>query len=84
MAFINEALICLDDGVIEDVGEGDVGAILGLGFPAYKGGPFRYADNVGAEHLLKKLHNLTNGGSIRYTPAEILKNTAVAESKLYG
>lgn len=83
LAFINEALVCLDDGVIENVQEGDVGAILGLGFPAYRGGPFRYADSIGAGNLLKKLHNLTNNGSVRNTPAQILKNTAVAEGKLY-
>ncbi len=83
LAMVNEAMLCLQDEVIGSAGEGDVGALLGLGFPNYKGGPFRYVDAAGAGEILKKLHNLSVRYGTRYTPPVILKNTAVGGNKFY-
>ena len=44
---VDEALRCLDEGVLRSEGDGDTGAVLGLGFPAARGGPFRYARSLG-------------------------------------
>lgn len=83
LAMVNEAMLCLQDEVIGSAREGDVGALLGLGFPTYRGGPFRYVDSAGAGEILKKLHNLSVRYGTRYTPPVILKNAAVGGNKFY-
>ena len=67
--FVNEAVRCLDEGVLESPTDGDLGAILGLGFPAFSGGPFHYTDNVGATALARKLEGLAERHGVRYEPA---------------
>ncbi len=83
LALVNEAMSCLEEEVIESARDGDVGAVLGLGFPAYRGGPFRYVDTVGTGNVLKKLHNLSVRYGTRYSPPVSLKNTAVGGGRFY-
>jgi 3-hydroxyacyl-CoA dehydrogenase/enoyl-CoA hydratase/carnithine racemase len=56
--FLNECNHCLRDGIIEDIIDGDIGAIYGTGFPPYLGGPFNYIDNIGEEQYYEKLNTL--------------------------
>ena len=72
LLFVNEAIRCLDEGVLSSSADGDVGAVLGLGFPPFRGGPFHYADSIGAEALTATLTRLAENHGPRYEPAESL------------
>lgn len=83
LAMVNEALLCLDEGVIESPQEGDIAALLGLGFPSVIGGPFNYVDSEGAGEVLKKLHNLSIKYGARYISPVLLKDVSVSGNKFY-
>jgi 3-hydroxyacyl-CoA dehydrogenase/enoyl-CoA hydratase/3-hydroxybutyryl-CoA epimerase len=71
--FVNEAARCLDEGILRSAAEGDLGAVLGLGFPPFLGGPFRYADDyadVSGSSLADRLRAYANVAGPRYAPAD--------------
>ncbi len=72
LLMLNEAAMCLDEGVIRSPRDGDIGAIFGIGFPPFKGGPFRYMDELGLDHLISRLEHYSKTYSEKYTPASIL------------
>ncbi len=80
MAFVNEAAHCLTKGVIADPLQGDIGAVLGLGFLPFTGGPFRYVDRIGIDHIVKTLTMLADLHGPRFTPAPVLRTMAAARA----
>ena len=54
--FVYEAIRCLEEGVIQSPTDGDLAAVLGLGFPPFRGGPFHYADSVGTFNVAKRFY----------------------------
>jgi 3-hydroxyacyl-CoA dehydrogenase/enoyl-CoA hydratase/3-hydroxybutyryl-CoA epimerase len=71
--FVNEAVRCLDEEVLRSPAEGDLGAVLGLGFPPFLGGPFRYADDyadVAGASLADRLRTYAQLSGPRYLPAD--------------
>ena len=73
LVLVNEAIHCLQDGILLSASDGDVGAVLGLGFPPFRGGPFRYVDAEGGQTILNRLKDLEQRFGARFTPARLLE-----------
>jgi len=72
LIMVNEAVRCLDDGVLRTPTDGDLGAVFGLGFPPFLGGPFRYVDREGAGAIRERLQRLRDHHGPRFAPADRL------------
>jgi len=83
MMMLNEAVRCLDEQVIRLPRDGDIGAVFGIGFPPFLGGPFRYLDQLGAAHVLNTLNRLKQQYGERFTPCEALEKAAQQQQKFY-
>lgn len=84
LTMINEAAWCLEEGILKSPVDGDLGAILGLGFPPFLGGPFRYIDQTGVQEVLTQLNEFTEKFGARFKPAQILVNYAKDGKMFYG
>lgn len=75
-AMINEAARCLGDGVLRSAADGDIGAVMGLGFPPFRGGPFFWIDQIGADRIVADLRRLAERHGPRFEPAPVLVQAA--------
>jgi 3-hydroxyacyl-CoA dehydrogenase/enoyl-CoA hydratase/3-hydroxybutyryl-CoA epimerase len=83
LQMVNEAAHCLGEGIIKSPADGDVGAVLGLGFPPFRGGPFRYVDSVGAGHVVERLNALAHHMGVRFEPAPLLVKYAGSDRSFH-
>lgn len=83
LLMVNEAVYCLQEGIIASPRDGDVGAIMGLGFPPFKGGPFRYVDELGAAAVVARMRELAAQHGPRFEPAPMLQEMAESGRRFY-
>ena len=84
MMMLNEAARTLDEEVIRSVKEGDIGAVFGIGFPPFLGGPFRYIDRLGATTVVNTLERLKQSHGERFAPCEALQWQAASGETFYN
>lgn len=82
LLMLNEAALALDEGVISSARDGDIGAIFGIGYPPFTGGPFFYMHQVGIQTIIDKMQRYAGKYGERFTPCEPLLRLA-AEGKSY-
>jgi len=82
-AMLNEAARCLEEGIIRSPRDGDVGGVFGIGFPPFRGGPFRYMDTMGIELFLQQLDDLNVRFPGRFEAASILLQMARSNARFY-
>ena len=79
-----EAVRALQDGVLEDIREGDVGAILGWGFAPWTGGPFGWLEMLGAARAVEIAEGLARKFGPRFAAPQLLKDMAAKGESFYG
>ncbi len=84
LQMVNEAVYCLDEKILRSARDGDIGAVFGLGFPPFLGGPFRYADSQGLANVVARLEALEADYGERYKPAPLLVAMAEKGERFYS
>jgi len=82
--FVNEAVMCLQDEIIEDPVQGDIGLIFGTGFAPFRGGPFRYLDTYGIDKYVAMMNGLAEEHGPQFEPAQLLKDMAASGKKFHN
>jgi 3-hydroxyacyl-CoA dehydrogenase/enoyl-CoA hydratase/3-hydroxybutyryl-CoA epimerase len=83
LLFVNESVRCLEEGILASAADGDVGAVFGLGFPPFWGGPFKYVDLVGAKTVVERLNQLAERHGARFRPASLLLKHAETKQRFF-
>jgi enoyl-CoA hydratase/long-chain 3-hydroxyacyl-CoA dehydrogenase len=84
LRFVGEAIHCLQDEVIASPRMGDIGAVFGVGFPPFIGGPFMWIDKVGAQTVVDKMERLQQENGEQFAPPQLLVDYAKAGKRFYG
>ena len=80
---LNEAALAVAEGVVRSPRDGDIGAIFGIGYPAYRGGPLRFIDSLGAASVVQTLEALAADLGPRFTPAPSLVGMAGSGARFH-
>jgi 3-hydroxyacyl-CoA dehydrogenase/enoyl-CoA hydratase/3-hydroxybutyryl-CoA epimerase len=83
LAMVGEAARCLEEGILRSPRDGDVGAVFGLGFPPFRGGPFRYVDAIGAGAVVRQLESLDLRYPPRFVSPRLLVDMARSGDRFY-
>jgi len=83
LMMVNEAARCWDEGVIRTLRDGDIGAVYGIGFPPFRGGPFRYMDELGLPEIVQRLKEHQGRHGQRFAPAPILERMAASGEQFH-
>jgi 3-hydroxyacyl-CoA dehydrogenase/enoyl-CoA hydratase/3-hydroxybutyryl-CoA epimerase len=84
LQFVNEALYCYGEQILRSARDGDVGAIFGLGFPPFRGGPFRFVDTLRPGAVLRRMRQYEEALGKRFTPAPVLLEMAKGDRSFFG
>ncbi len=81
MLMLNEAVMCLEEGIIANAADGNIGAVFGIGFLPFTGGPFRYIDQLGADKVVTRMEELKGKYGVKFTPRPLLVEYAKSGKK---
>ena len=84
LPMLNEAVYCLQEGIIRSPRDGDIGAIFGIGFPPFRGGVLSLVDTIGIHEFVAECNHLAQSHGPRFTPSKLLRDMAARGEGFYG
>jgi 3-hydroxyacyl-CoA dehydrogenase/enoyl-CoA hydratase/3-hydroxybutyryl-CoA epimerase len=81
---VNEAARCLEEKVVATPEDADYGMVLGTGFPTFRGGPLRYAENYGLKKLVAEMDEIRSRAGEKFAPCDLLRQHAQNGTTFYG
>lgn len=84
LLMINEAIMCLEEEIIRNPTDGDIGAVFGLGFLPFTGGPFRFADAFGTKNLAELMTQYESKFGPKFRPRPMLTELAKNDAKFHS
>ncbi len=82
VAMCLETVRCLEDGIVETAIEADMGLVLGIGFPPFRGGALRYIDTIGVKAFCDIADQYADLGEL-YHPTDAMREKAASGAKYY-
>ena len=82
--FVNESAYCVQDGVLRSPMDGDIGAVFGIGFPPFLGGPFRMLDIQGVTKFVDRMLRYRDEMGPQFEPCQLLKDHAKTNKKFHS
>lgn len=83
LQMVQEAIRCFDEGIVRSARDADIGAIFGLGFPPFTGGPLRWVDSTGPSEVLRRMRGLEDRYGVRFAPPSQLEKMAREGGRFY-
>ena len=83
LAMVNEATVCLEDGVVREPREVDIAMVMGTGYPPFRGGLLRQADSIGIPIVAERLSRLADAHGERFRPSHLLLDMARGQKRFY-
>ena len=80
---VNEAARCLEEKVVATPEDADYGMVLGTGFPTFRGGPLRYAENYGLKKLVAEMDEFHSLAGEKFAPCDLLRKHAQNGTTFY-
>jgi 3-hydroxyacyl-CoA dehydrogenase/enoyl-CoA hydratase/3-hydroxybutyryl-CoA epimerase/enoyl-CoA isomerase len=80
---IIEIARCLEEGIVDILNEADMGLIMGIGFPPFRGGAFKYADELGLSHVCERSKKYLHLGHL-YAPTSRMEEMAANNETYLG
>ena len=79
-----EAARAMEEGIVTDPREADVGSIIGFGFAPFTGGTLSYIDGMGAKRFVALCDTLAERHGPRFAPGKLLRDMAAKGETFYG
>ena len=83
LAMVNEAAYCLQESVVREPRDIDIAMVMGTGFPPFRGGVLRHADDVGIPVVVDRLSRLADAHGERFRPASVLQSMVREQRSFY-
>lgn len=71
------------DGIIRSPGDGDIGAVFGMGYPPFLGGPFRQVDARGAQVVADEMSRFADELGPQFAPPQLLLDHAKSGKRFH-